>query len=122
MHLLRLLLLATRDAGSHSEVAEEAGSFESDPEISLTGIAPQSPYRRASFVRQSQFLSLLSAAQTELTEAARQNGWELDFSQLEQLEGEAAEKGKTSDRLLARAHALRILMKEFASRLRTRGA
>jgi len=70
------------------------------------------------------FLDSLAQAQGELTTAAADNGWELETAELTELARNAAAARNDSARgggLPEYAAALRILMKEFTSRMRPRG-
>ncbi|MCH2202406.1 MAG: protein phosphatase 2C domain-containing protein [Fuerstiella sp.] len=83
-----------------------------------------SPYRRESAEVRTEFLDLLARAHSELTTAATDNGWKLDTVKLTQLAQMATAAGKdcsSGGNLSAYAAALRILMKEFTTRMRPRG-
>ncbi len=103
------------------------GSHGNRPAAAALGVrepAQCSPYRRDSAELRAEFLDSLAQAQGELTTAAADNGWELDTAELTQLARRAA--AARNDRahgcgLLEYATALRILMKEFISRMRPRG-
>jgi len=87
-------------------------------------IAAHPPYRKSSAALKQEFLEQLAAAQGKLTEAARNNGWELDFDQLARLNQHAvtaAGKNEAAGSLRARARALQLLMKAFTSQARARG-
>ena len=86
--------------------------------------AQNSPYRRDSAELRAEFLDSLAQAQGELTTAAADNGWELETVELTELARNAATARNDSARgggLPEYAAALRILMKEFTSRMRPRG-
>ncbi len=83
--------------------------------------ALSSPYRRDSAALRPEFLAVLADAQSQLAAVAEENGWDLNIAQLRQPDRTATDDGKrTSDALAEHARAIRILMKEFAVRLRPR--
>lgn len=78
--------------------------------------ALRSPYRTATARIEPAFVEFLSEAQSELTEAARENGWNVDFDQLGELhkQATAARREKKIDRCVRlRAQAIDELMKEL---------
>ena len=80
-----------------------------------------SPYRRESAELQAEFLDQLAQAQSELTAAAQDNGWELDTGELTRLaKAAAAARQQAAGGLTEYAQAIRLLMAEFVARLRPR--
>ena len=123
LFLVTIQLIATtrRKATIQLEKAPEpAGRAES----ALLGVrepAASTPYRRESAELQPGFLDQLAKAQSELTAAAQDNGWDLDTEELSRLSDKAAESRAAADGGLPHyARAMRILMKEFSARLRPR--
>ncbi len=83
--------------------------------------APKSPYRTASAEVEGQFLEFLAEAQSELTQAAKDNAWQINFEELADLNRkalDAVEKKKTDRCILFRARAIDELMKELYAKTR----
>ena len=84
-------------------------------------LALKSPYRVASAEIRREFLDFLSAAQSELTQAAKENGWDVDFEMLSKLNIAAANEQKqehTAQCMAKRAKAIDSLMKELYNKTR----
>lgn len=78
--------------------------------------AAESPYRVTPCELTEELLDYLGAAQSELTQAARENGWETDFHQLEQYHRKAVEaeqQRQPTESLKLRASAIDALMKQL---------
>lgn len=83
--------------------------------------APASPYRSESAQITPQFLGFLAEAQSELTQAATENGWNVNVDKLTELNRKAvnaAEKQKFVECLRCRAEAIDALMKELYAKTR----
>lgn len=83
--------------------------------------APKSPYRTASAEVDEQFLEFLAEAQSELTQAAKDNAWQVNFNELADLNRKArdsVDKKKTDRCILFRAKAIDALMKELYAKTR----
>ena len=83
--------------------------------------AAKSPYRAASAKITAEFLEFLSSAQSELTEAAKENNWEVDFDTMSKLDTQAAaaiEKNRLDQCVAQRARAIDSLMRELYAKTR----
>jgi len=83
--------------------------------------AEQSPYRTESANIKGEFLGFLGEAQSELTQAAKENGWNVDFDELSKLNTEAVsaiEQKKPKQCVIKRAEAIDTLMKELYAQTR----
>lgn len=81
-----------------------------------------SPYRSVDCRNVEPLLSVLSEAQSELVQAARDGQWKVDFDELSQLSRQArsSQQGQKSDRAVrAWARILDLLMKEIYQRVRS---
>ena len=68
------------------------------------------------------FLSYLSEVQSDLGQAARDSGWEVDFVEVAELSkqaGLAQQSGKPDQSIRARARAIDILMREMYQQSRS---
>lgn len=117
---VRLIFAASKKVEVEVEEQEEPQSKASQ----LRGgsiPALKSPYRAASAAIENQFLEFLAEAQSELTQAAKDNGWQVDFAELTDLNRksvDAAEKKKPDRCVLYRAKAIDELMKELYAKTR----
>lgn len=83
--------------------------------------AARSPYRRASAEIEGGFLEFLAEAQSELTQAACDNGWKVDVDNLASLNRSAVKalrEGNPAQCLQLRGRAIDALMKELYSHTR----
>lgn len=83
--------------------------------------AAKSPYRTASARIERQFLDFLAEAQSELTQAAQENGWKVSFDELAELNRQAVsavENRKPAIAMQHRASAIDGLMKALYSQTR----
>ena len=99
-----------------SNASKETAEMRPPPQLAL-----KSPYRVAAAGITPEFLEFLAAAQSELTQAARENGWEVDFEMLAKLNGEAASEHKQhhlAQCVAKRARAIDSLMKELYHKTR----
>lgn len=83
--------------------------------------AARSPYRTASAKIERPFLDFLAEAQSELTQAAKDNGWEVSMDELAELNRQAASAVESRKPALAmqhRASAIDGLMKALYSQTR----
>ncbi len=83
--------------------------------------APKAPYRSAPATVNDEFLEFLTEAQSELTQAAKENGWTVDFDSLSDVQRQtvAAFKQNKRDRCVRlRAKAIDALMKELYAKTR----
>ncbi|MDG1897146.1 MAG: protein phosphatase 2C domain-containing protein [Fuerstiella sp.] len=83
--------------------------------------AVKSPYRSAPAAVSNEFLEFLAEAQSELTQAAKENGWTVDFESLSDVQRQtvAALSQKKRDRCVRlRAKAIDTLMKELYAKTR----
>ena len=83
--------------------------------------AARSPYRSTTAGITRDFLEFLSEAQSELTQAAKENGWQVDFELLAKLNSQAAAattENRADQCLVMRAKAIDALMKELYARTR----
>jgi serine/threonine protein phosphatase PrpC len=115
----RLILSARKSTGVEVEQAAENLGDSLAP-LGAREPAPTSPYRREDAQLRPEFLDLLAEAQSELTAAAHDNGWELDVATLSQLSAKAAARKESQGGLEEYAKAMRILMKQFTAHLRSR--
>ncbi len=109
---------AEKEAASPSftlaKTAEMTMPKENAPAIS-------SPYRTTSAAIAPEFVEFLAQAQSELTQAARENGWDVDFNALSDLNRKAVDarkNKKTEQSIRMRAKAIDQLMKEPYSNTR----
>lgn len=115
-----IVLTSGRDAEFESAVPETSNASKDTVEMPPQ-LALKSPYRVASAEIMPDFLEFLAAAQSELTQAARENGWEVDFQMLAKLNSEAASEQKqhnTAQCIANRARAIDSLMKELYNKTR----
>lgn len=114
---LRIILLT-----GTTSAEEDAGDIRSRSKMRRTAIqqtnrpAATSPYRATTAELTDEFLAYLAAAQSELTQAARDNGWKSDFASLEDLDRQAVEAERADQRstcLELRARSIDALMKEL---------
>lgn len=115
-----IVLTSGRDNESDASDADQSNvstdTVETPPQLAL-----KSPYRVASAEITPEFLEFLSAAQSELTQAARENGWEVDFDMLTKLNSEASSEQKqqrAASCMAKRASAIDSLMKELYNKTR----
>lgn len=105
-----------------STAEEDAGEPRVNSRMKKTAIqesnrpAAQSPYRAVTADLTHTLLEFLATAQSELTQAARDNGWKSDFAALENLDrravaAERADEG--GECLKLRAESIDALMKEL---------
>ena len=117
---LSMIVSTNRQAAESSALADTA---EYNP-AAIPGLQPpdgsrpaaNSPYRVAPADIDAGFLELLAQAQSELTTAARENGWKADFDSLANMNRQAlaATKGKKLKQCVQiRAQAIDDLMKEL---------
>ena len=105
-----------------STAEEDVGDPKSKSKMRRTAVqesnrlAATSPYRKTTATLTDPLLEFLAAAQSELTQAARDNGWKSDFSALEDLDRRAV-AAKRADQLAEclslRAKSVDALMKEL---------
>lgn len=93
------------------------------PKVHSAGSLPalKSPYQTASAEIEDLLLEFLAEAQSELTQAARDNGWQVNFEELADLNRkslDAIEKKKRERCVLFRAKAIDELMKELYAKTR----
>lgn len=114
---LRIVLLT-----GTSTAEEDAGETGSRSRMRRTAIqetncpAAESPYRTTTAELTDALLAFLATAQSELTQAARDNGWKSDFSALEGLDRRAVAAERENQRgecLKLRAESIDALMKEL---------
>ncbi len=118
--VVRLILFTRRSGSVEVEQAAEYSGNKLAP-LGAREPAPTTPYRRETAEIRPEFLDLLVEAQSELTAAAHDNGWDLDVDSLSQLAARAASARKANQGGLEEyAKAMRILMKEFTAHLRPR--
>ncbi|MEZ6125201.1 MAG: protein phosphatase 2C domain-containing protein [Planctomycetaceae bacterium] len=118
---LRFIALQNRPSGPEAGDTSEPAVNSSATVPEESGIAAASPYRRTSAKPTQEFLGFLSAAQSELVQAARDNGWEVDFDTLSRQDVDSVQalrEGKLRQFLSLRASAIDSLMKEFYARAR----
>ncbi|MDG2129107.1 MAG: protein phosphatase 2C domain-containing protein [Fuerstiella sp.] len=83
--------------------------------------AVRSPYRSAASAVSSEFLEFLAEAQSELTQAAKENGWAVDFESLSDVQRQtvaALNQNKPDRCVRLRAKAIDSLMKELYAKTR----
>ncbi len=83
--------------------------------------AGESPYRSAPATVQNEFIEFLAEAQSELTQAAKENGWTVDFESLSDVQRQtvaALNQNKPDRCVRLRAKAIDSLMKELYAKTR----
>jgi protein phosphatase len=83
--------------------------------------AVNSPYRSAPATVKNEFLEFLAEAQSELTQAAKENGWTVDFESLSDVQRQtvaALNQNKPDRGVRLRAKAIDSLMKELYAKTR----
>lgn len=105
-----------------STAAEDAGEFPSRSKMRRTAVqesnrpAPESPYLTTTAELTDSLLTFLANAQSDLTQAARDNGWKSDFQALEDKDRLAVAAERANHRgecLKLRAESIDALMKEL---------
>ncbi len=116
---VRFIFLTSGQPDAEEEENQEPSAEKKTVEMQPT--ASKAPYRAESARIQPQFLEFLSAAHSELTQAAKENDWQVNFDSLAQLNSEAgtaAEDSRPVQCLESRAKAIDMLMKELYSKTR----
>jgi len=83
--------------------------------------AVSAPYRSAPATVKNEFIEFLAEAQSELTQAARENGWTVDFESLSDVQRQtvaALNQNKPDRCIRLRAKAIDSLMKELYAKTR----
>lgn len=116
---VRLIIAANRRPKAEPEtlVSQSSGMHLAMNQIP----ADCAPYRVTSTALEPELLEFLAEAQSELTQAGHENGWNLDAAQLSELNRQslAAVKGQKPERCLRyRAKAIDILMTELYAQTR----
>lgn len=104
-----------------SEEAETPETFANKKTVEMKSPAARSPYRRESAEITPGFLEFLSSAQSELTQAAKENGWQVDFDALTSLNTaarNARRNNQAAQCVVSRAKAIDSLMKELYTKTR----
>lgn len=116
---IRMMLVTGHTPDGASSSSGDSGATQEMPVPSRPAL--KSPYRTASAEVQNDILEFLAEAQSELTQAARDNGWDVDFSRL----GDAGRKATAAYQeqdlagcIALRARAIDELMKELYSQAR----
>ena len=94
----------------------------SRPSVPSQAFNPRSPYRVVDALISDTFLSYLAEVQSDLGQAARDSGWEVDFVEVAELSkqaGLAQQSGKPDQSIRARARAIDILMREMYQQSRS---
>ncbi|MCP4782200.1 MAG: serine/threonine-protein phosphatase [Fuerstiella sp.] len=114
-------LVVSTSQASEENIASEALAT---TEIELQGgdmPALKSPYRSAQAIVNDKFLDFLAEAQSELTQAAKENGWTVDLEALSDLQRytkAALNQNKRERCVRLRAKAIDALMKELYAKTR----
>lgn len=116
---IRLIFVTGRD----SDVEEKPPSLTETADMQLPKRVPsvESPYRSTSAAVEDRFVEFLAQAHSELTQAAKENGWKVDFDALNDLHRkahDAAKRKKPDVSIRMRAKAIDELMKELYSNTR----
>ncbi len=117
---LSMIVSSNRQNSESSKLADTAEY----PAGGIPGLSPtqtnlpaaSSPYLTASAKIDAGFLELLAQAQSELTQAARENGWKADFDSLADMNRQAltaTKNNKLEQCVQIRAQAIDDLMKEL---------
>jgi protein phosphatase len=119
--LTGLAAMALGGRSSKHSVRETSDSGSEDDPPSGSTHYTSSPYRVVDVEPPRRLLNLLSEVQSELAQAARDSGWEVDFDELTHLSRQASHGLKNSKYDVAircRAKAIDLLMKELYHRAR----
>lgn len=114
---LRIILLTgTTSPEEDAEGPRSRSNLRRTAVLETNRPAPQSPYRTTTAELTDELLEYLAAAQSELTQAARDNGWKTDFASLENQDRQAVNAERANDGsacLELRAKSIDALMKEL---------
>lgn len=114
-------IVLTSGQDNEAEVEETPESFGQKKTAELMSPAAQSPYRTETAEITPGFVEFLSSAQSELTQAAKENAWQVDFEALAELNSKAktaSQQNRAADCLANRAKAIDTLMKELYAKTR----
>lgn len=111
---VRMVALATGQPLRESEVRPV--QLDQTEASTDSGPARFAPYTVSDAAVTSEFVNFLAEAQSELTQAATENGWKVDREQLSEWNRKAVaaeQKGALANSVRCRAKAIKRLMKEF---------